>query len=308
MIHLEGMGVMGCLIACKLADEGIPFTWHDRETNRVSWKISTGAILPFGDERSISDLFSWHSDVFLPGNSETNYGEWMRRFMTMATYCYVTENPPHNGRRAPARVAPIFIIGPIKVSNRFSIHLDVQSFVHETRQRFSSHRTSGRERGQQLIVTHGFHRDTIHKWSWGWSARVKIRMSPKLKEALRSVSAANVPCCYFRRGFQLPYLYPVGATGWYYAGTTLITQNKPQKLEVQPKFDTWKQHIEEYSEGHVTIRRMEPRSLGQGWRPMAHPEADNVYRDEHGRIIVSPQYGSGIRWFPSTYEQLKELL
>lgn len=300
-VHLEGMGVVGCLVAARFHLEGIDFTWSDTEAERTAWKVSTGAIPVFGDEQSHADRREWLRWY----KQDDSFGRHIQHYMTKAVWCYTAQNPPHKARDIGCR--PKAEVGPIKVSNKCSLHMDVQRFVLETRQLFARQRTPGvgwgSRRPRNLIVTHGFG-SNIHAWSWGWSGQVVIELSDELQQALRR----RRPCFYLRNGYQLPYLYPVGREREYYAGTTLITQKQPRSLPIVPKLQVWRRHVEEYSGGHIAIAGNVPHSLGEGWRPMAALDAPLIERVGQHTLRIRPQYGNGLRHFPSTYRALREAM
>ena len=299
-LHLEGMGVMGCLVALRLQEEGIDFTWSDIDAPRTAWKVSTGAVPVFGDEFSHQNRIEWLA--WLQRSS------WIRHYVARTTWCYSAVNPPH--RAADVGCRPKEEIGPIKISNKKSLNMDVQSFVEDTRKLFKDARRKmgdvaevDRPKRATTVITHGFG-ENIAGWSWGWSAKVTIEMSEELQVALRG----RRPCFYLRAGYQLPYLYPVGLEREYYAGTTLITQRKPKSLALQPKFDTWLDHIEQQGGGHIAVTSVVRGSLMEGWRPMAHEDTPLIERLDRRLLRIRPQYGNGIRHFPSTMAALLEAL
>lgn len=296
IFHLEGMGVMGCLVACMLRQEGSKFTWEDTYVpDKVAWKASTGAILPFGDKQSQEDLKRWRSMLRSP---DEPLGLWFLKYVTEARYCYVADQPPHNGKKVGIKAEEV--VGNVKVSSATSLHMDVQTFVMETRRRFWKLERSPADRAIR-IVTHGFGAN-LWKWSWGWSAQVRVEFAKEWERACGPLR----PMLYGRKGYQLPYLYPVGHTGYYYAGTTLITQGShPKTLEVQPKFDMWKQHIKEYTGGLAKVKAVRKGTMLAGWRPMPNP--DDALVETFAippTVVIAPQYGNGIRWFPSTWDAL----
>ena len=289
--HLEGMGVVGCLVAHRLQAEGVEFTWHDVDAARTAWKVSTGAIPVFGDQQSHDDRqqwLAWYKAGFLG------------HYMTKAVWCYAAQNPPHKAKDIGCKAKAT--VGPITVSNKRSLHMDVQRFVTETRSTFRRRQTPGR-RQRDVIITHGFG-ENIHRWSWGWSAQVLIELSDELEHAL----GGRRPCFYLRNGYQLPYLYPVGREREYYAGTTLVTQKQPRSLDIDPKLKTWLGHIREYSGQHIAVTSVIANTIGEGWRPMADPDAPLIEHVDARTLRIRPQYGNAIRHFPSTMRALLEEL
>lgn len=288
---------MGCLVALRLQEEGIDFTWSDIDAPRTAWKVSTGAVPVFGDTMSNRCRVQWLKWL----KSRTHFGNHMRHYMAKTIWCYTAANPPHKASEVGTRARRQ--VGPVQISNKQSANMDVQSFVLDTRSLYNALRRKDKPRKRLTVITHGFG-SNIAAWSWGWSAQVAIEMSAELQEAL----GHRRPCFYLRNGYQLPYLYPVGLQREYYAGTTLITQKKPKSLPIEPKLKVWKQHVEDYTEGHVRVVKVIKGSLGEGWRPMAHEDAPLIESVDERTLRIRPQYGNGIRHFPSTMKALLEEL
>jgi hypothetical protein len=311
-VHLEGMGAMGAMIANALAADGISFTWHDTDPGdetRLSWKASTGAILPFGDAPSMDNLAAWTRRLEDP---EDAFGAFMSAYMQKTTFCYNSDNPPHGGRKFG--VAPkAELYGRDKqrvvISNAHGWNMDVQSMVEDTRHHFADGRKQGPPRNALVVRTHGFG-DNIFKWSWGWSGIVRVRFS---RDFLRHPAMdRRPPLMYMRQGYQLPYLYKVGHgrgrdKDLYYCGTTLITQSRPKSLDVQSKYETWARNLEAAAGHVIDDYTLVPGTLMEAWRPMADPQDDLIARTTEG-IIVRPQYGNGLRMFPGTYDALMDVL
>jgi hypothetical protein len=289
-LHLEGMGVMGSLIAHQLRDRGIDFTWHDTEAKVNAWRACTGVIYPSGVKLDNKNHKRWAET--LEGNFNP-YARWMEA----ATFCHYSQHAPHNGRSTV-----LYEVGGVRVSNAYTYHLDAQSMVHETRRILVDQRRTRNQYGRLCIVTHGFRPERIGAWSWGWSAKVMLDLHPKLK------SLHFRPCLYMRDGFVLDYLYPVPMTDRWYAGTTLVAQQKPKELLIAPKYLAWMDRMERKADGAFYIVAdcgPYPELMVQGWRPV--PKDDTPLVERVGdTIYVRAQYGSGIRHFWTLWDKLEE--
>jgi hypothetical protein len=283
-LHLEGMGVMGCLVAWQLRERGIDFTWHDTEAKVNAWRACTGVIYPSGVGIDNHNWWRWSKTISGP------YAHWME----VATFCHYSQHPPHNGRSLV-----LDEVGGVRISDAHTFHLDAQSMVHQTRLQLADQRRSRNQYGRLRIVTHGFSPERIGAWSWGWSAKVRLSLHPKL------AALAYRPCLYMRDGFVLDYLYPVPQTDRWYAGTTLVTQREPKSLLVKPKYTAWYERMKRKADGAFDVQREIPITLEQGWRPM--PKDDTPLVERVGdTIYVRAQYGSGIRHFWTLWDKLEE--
>lgn len=287
---------MGSLVAWRLDQLGYNITWEDNRSEQVAWKVSTGAIPVMGDELSRKNLLAWH--IWLKKKSFIN------KFVEPAIWTYCSVNPPHQ-----AKLHTMQTVGPLKLTSAHSYHLNAQQFVLKTRKKFESvARDCGFGAGAKtlVIITHGFG-DNIWKWSWGWSATVEVEFSPELNRAIERVDPGLRACFYLRRKFELPYLYPIPKTNLYYAGTTLITQQHPTSLDLTLKYENWRKKVQEFSGGHVRriITETPPR---EGWRPMANPEAPLIEVIKPNTLRIRPQYGNGIRFFPTTFTALRQAI
>lgn len=283
------MGIIGSLTAMMMVAEGYSFRWDDvEEPHKVAWKACTGAIIPTGEALDMECRKWWH-------DNRRMFSKTLER----ARWCYSAANPPHNG--AKQGVVAVEEIGNIKISNVASYHLNAQVLVPSVRQNLEAWRRKPKK-GDRRVVAHGFGKH-IWKWSWGWSAQVEIELDPVLREDLQGVRG----CFYLRNGYQLNYLYPVPHTNRYYAGTTLITQKEPKSLELKPKYDKWLENVKKESSGLIKITKMFPKTLMEGWRPMANPD-DPLVKEEKGKLYLKPMYGNGIRHFPALWKALEEAL
>jgi hypothetical protein len=290
-VHLEGMGLMGSLVAHQLAALGIPFTWHDTDERITAWKACTGIIYPSGEKLDNDNYKRWFP-----------FPAHFKPFMEEAAFCHYSTQPPHKGKHKI-----LGTVGGVKVSDVSSYHFNAQRFVQSTRLQFLAQKFSKNVRGHRLIVTHGFHPATIWKWSWGWSAQVEIAVSNDLK----ALCQGKRPCLYMRDNFVLDYAYPI--PGWHhywYAGTSLITQKAPHScLGGENKLRNWYDRMKQKAQGAFAVRLIITNPV-EGWRPMPHPDLpwvwQNTSRDK--TIYLRPMYGSGLRHFWTLWDELERVL
>jgi len=281
-LHLQGMGVVGSLVARQLELRGIDFTWSDTDAKHTAWRACTGITYRSGSKLD-NDNFKWWTDHF------PEYGQWMETAM----FCHYSEKAPHGGRsKVVARV------GAVRVSDFVSYHMNAQLLVQETQHSLRLRRTTRQSRNTQLVVTHGFAK--IHEWSWGWMCPVQLKLNPFFHEW------SNRPCFYLRDGFILDYLYPIPRQGdWWYAGTSLITQQEPRSLLIDPKLRSWGERVTKKALDAFSVQKL--GSPVEGWRPKPHPVGLPVW-EEDSTIYLRPQYGSGIRHFGTLWDALERKL
>lgn len=289
-VHIQGFGIVGSMLGALLEAEGIEFTWSDTDHDVQGWKAGTGCVLPTGYEVDHQNLTMWLQHLGAGGSEPDGFGEWMKQFMDVNRWCYISKNPPHNGKKAGVEV--LSEVGPIKVSNSVTVNLDSQALVEQTRKHFDKHRTDGAKKKQTLIVSHGS--ATAIRYTWGWSGVVKVREAKELKEALHGQRATY----YLRKGVRIAYLYPMPHTDLYYAGTDIISQSVPKSLSIKPKYERWKGEVEERTEGLITIKGLKKGSLKEGWRPIADSAEKYSWVSEDGAIYCRAMSGDGVRHFP----------
>jgi len=285
-VHLEGMGINGSLLALKLAERGVGFTWHDTIDPKVAWPASTGAIYPGGSEKF--------------GPDAACHEEWLRwyeqgfanEFLELGSFTFCTKSPPHGGRYSTTPV------GALNVAALPSLHLNAQKLVVETRAQFSKQR---REVGDAIwddgnliyIVTHGWGERLGHVY-WGWTRLVELQFNPKQFE--------HRPAFYFREGrFIMAYAYPVPGTPYWYAGSNIIKQRADARksLSMEDKYERWKTNFERLGDGQVKVGR--EGDFIEGWRPAAAKEDEAWVRRKGNVLTFRPLWNSGIRHFPKQW-------
>ena len=272
-IHLQGLGVVGSLLALKLHQQGQRFTWNDIEAPINAWQASTGTIYPSGDP-----VDTWSYEAWL-----RNYFGELPEFCS-ATYCFLSKRPPHGGKY------PFELVGPFGIASHPSFHLNAQVLVPRVRKQFADCRVEKAPAGALTVVTHGFGQ-RLERYLWGWA--VKVRLNSRHDQ---------VDCYYMRVGrFKLAYAYPIPLEpGWFYAGSSLISQRHPRELNIAPKFENWKRHVKQ----HTGLRVMEQGAALQGWRPVAAKTDTPLLRKMNGQWVIRPQWSSGIRHAPGIVETL----
>lgn len=308
-IHLEGMGVMGALTAYQLAARNIEFTWHDLETPEkadevsptdyfTAWHASTGAIFPTGSEDDLRCMDEWYNNLrFAYPNGVLGIFNWV----------YGAKVPPHGAKMFVTKT-----VGHLKVGDQPSMHVDAQKLVRQAREDFASSRLSTSEGQAQrgapdvrYLVSHGWGERQTHVY-WGWTRLVKLNIDPELPQD---------SAFYFRRDrFFIRYAYPVGDSGWWYAGSTITKQNTPQhKPERLPKeYANWKNDFEELTKGLVTVGEEGP--FIEGWRPAAGKMHDTGYLQYSVRQVAENVWEypcrshDGIRRFPDIWHQVAPIV
>lgn len=291
MIHLEGMGVLGCYLAHRLFADGVPFTWHDTDEEHTAWRACTGAIFPTGHADDEWARRAWADHYFEAG---------FREHMEVAAYVFCTKRPPHQGRYGFQPLA-----GEAKLGGEPSLHLNAQAWVPWTRKVFEDRRiphtahTHLEARRGPRVITHGFG-SRLARYMWGWTVPVRVLTTADI--------GRTRPCIYFRRGrFTMAYAYPIPGTGQWYAGSSLISQQVPRSLEIAPKFERWRRDFLELGEGYV-LDVQQAGSPVEGWRPV--PAKDDVpwVRKVGDSLAVRPLWHSGVRHAPLIYRALQEAL
>lgn len=293
-VHIEGMGVNGCLLAHLLHQYGVEFTWHDTYEERVAWQASTGAIYPSGSTKFGPDMeclyiwVNWHSEQVFGDTTE------------QSPYVFSTKAPPHQGR---------YEFGPcgdgLNVALPQSIHLNAQRLVVWTRAAFADKEISAESAWHQAcdfyIRAHGWG-DRLGHVYWGWTRLVTLKYDESWFGALR-------PCFYFREGrYIMAYAYPVPGTPYWYAGSSIIKQraDRRRSLEMEHKYARWRENFERLGNGFVTVD--EEADFIEGWRPAASPEDEAWIRRSGNVLTVRPLWNSGIRHFPKQWAGIAQQL
>lgn len=294
-VHLEGMGVYGSLLAHMLDLSGVDFTWHDNDLERVAWPACTGAIYPANSEKFGPD--DWCHKQWREAHKLGIYGEAVEASNFVFNH---KTKPPHEGKY------PVTKFGSgLKMAEPPSFHLNAQLLVPQTREKYADCMRPDHQPAQtdEYIVSHSWGERLSHVY-WGWTRLVKLDFPDEMRRhGMR-------PCFYFREGrYIMTYAYPVPNTPWWYAGSSIIKQKieKKKSLEIEPKYDRWKDHFERLSLGQVKVT--EAGEMREGWRPASAKNNDTwVDRDLHGTIRMRPLWNSGVRHFPKQWKEIAGLL
>lgn len=289
-VHLEGMGLLGSLLAWQLDRYKVPFSWHDSDSQTAAWRASTGCAYPSGHFQDMEALALWQAWAESP--------PWpsLPTVCCKASFWYSSKHPPH-----AAKYRPRVDLGALRMAPIPSVHLDVRSFVRHTREHFKARRLNGRPDGTQVIVAHGFDPRRLRRVIWGWSARVRLGLSDKLLEQPQPT------CLYLRVGrYQMAYAYPVPGTDLHFAGSSMVVQQQPKALEIESKLARWIEHLERTSGGHARV--LDVIETAQGWRPDAHPDDAAWVREIDGDLVVRPMQASGMRHGPHVLRAVLEEL
>lgn len=296
MLHIEGMGITGGLIAIRLAACNIPFTWHDNNAQKNAWQASTGAIYPAGSTKFGPDAECYEvwGDIYNRGF----LGDHLER----ATYVFNHKSaPPHKGKYPVMQDA----VSGLSIASVPSFHFNAQTFVPAVRDRFRDNEVTaeqGRKNCDDYIVAHGFGERLSHAY-WGWTRLVELEST----EAFNAFE--DRPCYYFRDGrFIMAYAYPVAGTKWWYAGSSLIKQKlgKFKSLDMPSKYERWKDNFLRLANGACKI--VDEGEYIEGWRPAAANTDDQWVKRVNGKLFVRPLWNSGIRHFPKQWTELADIL
>lgn len=293
MIHIEGMGLLGSLLALNLHERDQPFTWHDSASPITAWKACTGMVYPAGDDRSMEGLRGWQSwltEGWLP---------YLRA--EPVRYVYAHKNPPHEGKYRAE-----FDLGDMRVAptQPGAVGVNVPAIVTSTQLKFQASRyTACPSDATTVVRAHGFN-ERLGSYMWGWSARVGLDVPDDLKAACDGMR----PAFYSRKDrFQIVYAYPIpGEEGWW-AGSAIISQKTPHSLDIAKHFARWSSAWAELWPRVPVTHVGEQR---EGWRPRPAVEVDDAHLVERqGNVITFPPlWHSGVRWAPLVINRALEML
>jgi hypothetical protein len=297
-VHIQGMGVIGSLLAHVLREERIRFTWSDTEQQHTAWQACTGSVYPTGEPWEYENFLRWTEGDFLADS------EAVQRNVEQSQWCYNGKNAPHQG--ATVGVSTKAEVGPLIISNAQTMQFNMQAIVKETRTQFAKRRTDGYSGDGTLIVTHGSAQ--ADRYVWGWSVLCRLDFDPELAEVLAELDYR--PTFYMRQVYDMSYLYPYpGRDDLWYGGTSTVNQTTPRSLDVQAHYKRWKDKVAERSGGLVEVAGGLKSSLVEGWRPKASGDLPLAKQIIGGRqILLRPMGGNGVRFFPKMADAVLELV
>lgn len=271
-IHIEGMGILGSMLARRLHQEGIPFTWNDTEERHVAWPVSTGLAYPDGDPVNQKGLARWHeilTEGELVGPDEA----------FEVPYVFAHKKPPHGGKY------DVVDYGPLRMASPSAVSLNPITFVKRTREEFAAEERSEAPDSAELVVCHTTP-ERGDGYLWGWVAQVRFDMMPELVADI----LGRQPALYAKaHRFNLTYAYPIPGTGTWWAGSVLQMQREPKEADEYKLFDLymdWRELAEEL----LCIRNIELIRLDQGWRPRNKGGVHEEFQlaERHGNRWLMP--------------------
>lgn len=303
-VHLEGMGLVGSILALEFYEHGVDFTWSDVNTYRTAWKACTGAVFPTGHHADEYCRMQWQ---MIPPELP------LAQFTETVPFVFGSKNPPHEGRYAySSSLFGLNIAGQDKSGNPvLSTHLNAQELVPFAQEKFADRmvpqwdREKGAPQADIYLITHG--RGFGGSEWWGWTVPVRIKtVDPTLParaafyKHLGPVGGPN-------------YAYPIPGTDLWYSGSTLRRSTK--HFPIQVEYDKWEKRFLDWTKGAVEVEQVgEPV---EGWRPSAIPTAlskevpDDWLVEMPGRentYRVWPCATDGVRRAPLYVAAVKELL
>lgn len=298
-IHIEGMGVVGSMIARHLAAADVSFTWHDIDANVNAHQASTGCVYPSGDLHQQRNYENWLS--FARYQHPHPKLKAISDLTETADFWFLSKSPPH---QSPDKVVEKRF--GLRIGEMPSVHLNVQNFVERTQAAFVSNRTDRlNPEADWFVRSHGYGND-LDKYIWGYSAVVEV--NAKAFEVERQVQRR--PSFYLRDGkYVIHYLFPIPQSVLYYAGSSLIAQKRsaPKRLEIQTKFDKLVSHVELRTGGRIQIST--PYCFREGWRPKPQVFDPNALISRHGRELrVVPLSHSGVSYSIEVAKQILSII
>ena len=304
-VHLEGMGVLGSLLALCLERAKVNFTWHDTEEDVTAWRASTGCVYPVlrADSKSARGYSAWRN-------------WWGVNLVPPRWHCVELAVPWFNGKTAPHQggYEPCLEMKPgnMKCDPKVqSLHVNAQRLVPLARNMFKARRLPGKSsRAHHYVVAHGFGKRLDH-YFWGWALPVKLEFR---REFMLSHPAYR-PSFYTRyKRFEMAYAYPIPGTELWYAGSSLIHQNTAKPLDAEKHYARWLGIFTRLTGGGIQVRAA--GDYLQGWRPAgAKTASEKAAKDNQllvvrrGRVLeVPPLYHSGVRHAPLVVEQVFDML
>lgn len=278
MIHIEGMGVLGSVLARHLAARPEPFTWSDTDDPHAAWPASTGLVYPDRDPAAAADLAAW--------GRWAAAGLFTADELAPAAYLYAQKTPPHGGRYPTEPVAGLTL------AKAHCWQVDPPALVANTRRLLADRRTDGPHPGSRLVRAHA----TVHRHTWGWSAPVRLDTS-----ALPELPA--VPAFIGRRISVNVYAYPMlSRPGWWRAGSAMYDQRTPRPLDADAHLNRW---WADWKQRFPQVPVVDLDRPVQGWRPRPAPGAPlAVTTDPDGALRTPALWHSGVRFAPRVVTDL----
>lgn len=290
-LHLNGLGFLGSSLAWFLEEAGVEFTWDDPEVSVNAWRASTGCIYPAGREGG-GDL--WNQRTFA---GYQGWRKWVERpewkdHVETAAFWFSQKNPP-NGADYPISAR----VGPLSKASLPSYHINAQTFVPATRERFSSQRLSGAPSDPSVrkVVSHGFG-PRLDRYLWGWTVLCKLDYSEEIRRECNGLR----PCFFLNIGRLIRYAYPVPGTPYWYCGPGMVPQKVAREYgedRIMKSYLKWEENLAQTTGGAVWVSEVGP--ILQGWRPASNKTDDDLVMEKvDGSLVFPSLYHSGLRWAP----------
>lgn len=283
-VHINGMGLVGCLLALRLEEAGVGFSWYDNDSPFTAWKASTGCCYP-SDEPY--DAANYERIAQLLGSHTPNLG----RFTEVGNFAFIRKTIPH--AVVNTKLYVVATAGNVKVLNKPSYHLNVQQFVMHMRKTFQTRYTEAADCDALVVHAHGFHGKYHTSYRWGWSCKANVKLNAQLAQfepiSLNAQTAR----------FDIFYLYPCPGTEEYYLGTSMVYLRKPKLVKTAPavRIGAALAHIHEHSLPQIIIEPIDGTYV-QGWRPACDEAIVPPVREVEGQLYLKPQSHSGWRHHP----------
>lgn len=274
------MGLIGSILARKLHEEGIEFSWEDTDSNFCAWKASTGCVYPSGNTKDAYNYSKFE-------DSATRLGMEFE----VAEYCFSQNSIPHKENDKTLKISKTD--GFLKFLNKPSYHVNVQQFVENSREIFKQFRNPKPENAF-VINAHGYHQYFKSDVRWGWSCTAKIELSNPQQNRI---------CFNLKEGrFINVYLYPKPGTNNYYFGTSFIFQNKIKELLTAPKVAKSVVHAQNKIQNFASIELLD--DVIQGWRPAYSDDNTPDFVVSDDQMFLKPQMANGVRHHISFFESI----
>lgn len=280
-LHVEGMGVLGSVLARHLTASGRAFTWSDTDDPHAAWPASTGLVYPDGDPDAAADLATWAAwsaaGLFAPDE------------LAPARFVYAQKTRPHGGRY------PTLGLGECGLTMALADcwQVDPARLVGNVRTENAASRTQSTPGGATVVRAHA----RIWRHTWGWSAPVRL-------DTARLPDLGAPPAFHGRRISVNVYAYPLlSRPGWWRAGSSLYDQRHPRPLDAAAHLDRWR--ADWAARGFWAVPVVETGEPVQGWRPRPAPDDPaTVTRDPDGALRIPALWHSGVRRAPTVIAAL----
>ena len=264
--HIQGMGVLGSMLAHRMVERGINFTWEDNNAEFTAWKASTGLAYPDGERKSFAGIQSWldYAERYGVEHAEVE----------SVPYAFAHKRPPHGGDYNTE------FIGALQVAEPRAAVVNVQQFVLGTRKAMEPmRRTSPDLRSTRIIARPNSVR--TDGYLMGWSAPVTFE-----SEVTEKVGRAAFYAKAHR--YDTTYAYPVPGEPYWLAGSMYRMTRSPKAsspVELYEMYTGWEQNARALL-GLENVELVGP--IRQGWRPRGFKH-----------LSPAPSYSGGTWHMPS---------